>query len=169
MVLQRAASQGGGKEGRKKTFDKKYTVQNLAHQGLFCIAYSKKPEAEAISAVVQPGFCPHTTIAYLFPSFSLQILYSNGTLSLPSARASSDQGVYQCFASNSVGSAAADPVTLRIQKGEDDLDDEEEEEFGADDAEFYTDEELSFWRRPPALDHLAAVPPSRPEVQQSGR
>ncbi len=94
-------------------------------------------------------------------------MLSNGTLFIPFARSSSDQGVYQCFASNRVGRNATTPVTLRIARGNSSPHGDGGDDGDGDD--FYSDDELSFWHRPSLLDHLATVPPSRPEVQQSGR
>ena len=99
--------------------------------------------------------------------FLFQDLLPNGTLSIPFARSSSDQGVYQCFAStSSLGqSAAATPITLLISSGGNRSSGGEPDET----SDLYSDEELAFWHRPALLDHLAAVPPSRPDVSQSGR
>ena len=90
-----------------------------------------------------------TKLAFHF----FQVLYPNGTLHIPYARRASDQGVYQCVAANSVGQAAAPPALARILSDAESNDEDEDDDL---------------WNRPELLDHLATVPPSRPNVSQSG-
>jgi len=120
-------------------------------------------EGASVALTCQAAGNPEPTVSWFFNGLPVvttgeKETLANGTLVIQAVDAKRDQGIYQCYASNGIADAGAIArVPLVVAGDHNDL-----VENGDDDDDWHEGD-------PASLDHLPALPPSRPKIEQSGR